>query len=60
MKKSEINPLDLLKDLNIILENINLLENDNIKEEKLSKINKDIKTQTEKLKTKYKNLDTKK
>ena len=60
MKKPQINPEDLLKDLDIILKNIELLGKDNLNEKDINiigiKINKDSKN----IKNKYKDLDSSK
>tara|TARA_R110002167_G_scaffold124906_1_gene304639 strand:- start:200 stop:382 length:183 start_codon:yes stop_codon:yes gene_type:complete len=60
MKKPQINPEDLLKDIDLILNNIELLEKKdlNIKEINIieSKITKDSKN----IKNKYKDLDSSK
>tara|TARA_B110000285_G_C14481490_1_gene319942 strand:+ start:267 stop:449 length:183 start_codon:yes stop_codon:yes gene_type:complete len=58
MKKPQINPEDLLKDLDIILKNIELLGKDNLNKKDINiigiKINKDSKN----IKNKYKDLDS--
>jgi len=60
MKKSQVNPEDLLKDINTILNNIELLDKKDLNEKEIniieSKINKDSKN----IKNKYKDLDTEK
>ena len=58
MKKSQINPEDLLNDLNNILNNIKLLEDENISPEKLEKIQIKINKENKLIKNKYKNLDS--
>ena len=60
MKKLQINPEDLIKDLNKILENITLLEDPKITDKDLVKITKKLNKDSEKLKEKYKDLDTEK
>ena len=60
MKKSQVNPEELLKDLNKILSNIELLEKEDLSKKDIKKIQKEAENQQEIVRNKYKNLDSKK
>ena len=60
MKKSQVNPEELLKDLDKILNNLKLLENENLKKKDISIIKNKLDKDSEEIKNKYKNLDSKK
>ena len=60
MKKSQVNPEELLKDLDKILNNLKLLENENLKKKDISIIKNKLDKDSEEIKNKYKNLDSEK
>tara|TARA_Y100000592_G_C5312114_1_gene240662 strand:- start:68 stop:250 length:183 start_codon:yes stop_codon:yes gene_type:complete len=60
MKKSQVNPEELLKDLDKILSNLKLLEKENLKKKDISIIKRKIDKDSKGIKNKYKNLDSEK
>ena len=60
MKKSQVNPEELLKDLNKILNNIKLLEKKDINKKDIDIIESKSTKDSEGIKNKYKDLDTEK
>ena len=60
MKKSQINPEDLLKDLDIILKNIELLDKKDLNEKEINIIESKITKDSKSIKNKYKDLDSSK
>ena len=61
MKKSKINSEDITKDVNDIFNIVNKLENlEKITNKDLKTLQKEAEDQEEKIKNKYKNLDTEK
>ena len=60
MKKSQVNPEELLKDLNKILSNIELLEKEDLSKKDINIIESKISKDSKNIKNKYKDLDTEK
>ena len=60
MKKSQVNPEELLKDLNKILSNIELLEKEDLSKKDINIIESKITKDSKNIKNKYKDLDTEK
>jgi len=58
MKKSQIKPKDLLKDIDTILNNIELLGKKDLNEEEINIIKSKITKNSKIIKNKYKDLDT--
>ena len=59
MKKSQINPEDLLKDIDSILNNIELLEKKDLNKKDISIIELKTTKDLKEIKNKYKDLDSK-
>ena len=60
MKKSQVNPEELLKDLNKMLNNIKLFEKKDLNKEDINIIESKITKDSKNIKNKYKDLDTEK
>jgi hypothetical protein len=58
MKKSQVNPEDLLKDIDLILNNIELLEKKELNEKDINIIKSKTTKDLENIKNKYKDLDS--
>ena len=60
MKKSQVNPEELLKDLNKMLNKIKLFEKKDLNKEDINIIESKITKDSKNIKNKYKDLDTEK